>query len=246
MGREISEIPANQAKIAPFTNKSSKLREIHTKIHPQSSSLFSEPSTENSRKLERINQISRSSPTAPANYAKFAESAPISNLEVNPVHSRKTQRMTQILHLPHNTSANHAKFATFAHNRRDRLPFLTHFAHVLLHICRIYAHILHHCRLVLHAYDFAVEIVFYIKCICILPNTYSSYQLHPLIPITHQNQNSQCCRYARLQPVYCQLIVLTSNILSLAKSLIGIGTVWLTPRLSVSIFQRPPAFLASY
>ena len=40
-----------------------------------------------------------------------------------------------------------------------------------------------------------------------------------------KNQNSQHCRYARLQPVYCQLIVLTSNILSLAKSLIGIGTV---------------------
>ena len=62
------------------------------KIHPQSSSLFSEPSTENSRKLERINQILRSLLTAPANYAKFADSTPISNLEVNPVHSRKTQQ----------------------------------------------------------------------------------------------------------------------------------------------------------
>ena len=124
--------------------------------------------------------------------------------------------------------------------------FLTHFPHVLLHIFCIYAHILHHCRLVLHTYDFTVETVFYVKCICILPNTYSSYQLHPLTPITHQNQNSQRCRYARFQPVYCQLIVLTSNIWSLAKSLIGIGTVWLTPCLSVSIFWRPPAFLASY
>ena len=237
----------------------SESSEIHS-IHPQilritqnshknsstSSSLFSESSTENSRKLERINQISRSSPTAPANYTKFTESAPINNLEVNPVNSRKIQQMMQILRLSHNTSANHAKFATFANNRQDKLPFLTHFAHVLLHIFCIYAHILHHCRLVLRTYDFTVETVFYVKCICILPNTYSSYQLHPLTPITHQNQNSQCCRYARLQPVYCQLIVLTSNIWSLAKSLIGIGTVWLTPRLSVSIFRRPPAFLASY
>ena len=139
IGRELSEIPANQAKFAPFAHKSRKLREIHTKIHPQPSSLFSEPSTENSRKWEQINQISCSSPTAPANYEKFVESAPISNLEVNPVHSRKTQRMTQILCLPHNTSANHAKFATFAHNRQDKLPFLTHFCTCftayILHIC---------------------------------------------------------------------------------------------------------------
>ena len=71
-------------------------------------------------------------------------------------------------------------------------------------------------------------------------------QLHLLTPITHQNQNSQRCRYARLQPVYCQLIVLTSNILSLAKSLIGISTVMLTPCLSFSISRRPPAFLVSY
>ena len=149
-----------------------------------------------------------------------------SNLEVNPLNSRQIQRTTQILRLSHHTSANHAKFATFANNRQDKLPFLTHFAHVLLHIFCIYAHILHHCRLVLRTYNFTVETVSYVKCICILPNTYSSYQLHPLTPITHQNQNSQHCRYARLQPVYCQLIVLTSNIWSLAKSLIGIGTVY--------------------
>ena len=173
IGRELSEIPANQAKFAPFTHKFCELCKIRTKIHPQSSSLFSEPSTENSRKLERINQISRSSPTAPANYMKFTESAPISNLEVNLVHSRKTQQTMQVLRLPHNTSANHTKFATFANNRQDKLPFLTHFAHVLLHIVCIYAHILHHCRLVLHTYDFTVNTVFYVKCICILPITYS-------------------------------------------------------------------------
>ena len=47
-------------------------------------------------------------------------------------------------------------------------------------------------------------------------------------------------------PVYCQLIVLTSDILSLAKSLIKISTVMLTPYLSFSISWRPPAFLVSY
>ena len=76
-------------------------------------------------------------------------------------------------------------------------------------------------------------------------------QLHSLMPIAHQKKkkkkkNSQRCRYARLQPVYCQLIVLTSDTLSLAKSLIGIGTVMLTPCLSFSIFRRPTAFLVSY
>ena len=175
ISRELSEIPANQAKFSPFAHKSRELRKICTKIHPQSSSLFSEPSTENSRKLEQINQISCSSPTAPANYAKLAESATncSSNLGVNPVNSRKIQRTMQILRFSHNTSANHAKFATFANKTQDKLPFLTHFAHVLLHIFCIYAHILHHCRLVLCTYDFTVETVFYLKCICILPITYS-------------------------------------------------------------------------
>ena len=182
--------------------------------------------TENPRKLERINQISCSSPTTPTNYAKFTESAPMtSNLGVNPENSRNIQRTTQVMRLSHSISANHVKFVTFANKTQDKLPFLTHFCTCLLHIFRIYAHILHHCRLVLRTYDFAVETVFYVKCTLILPNTHPSYQLHPLTPITHQNQNSQCCRYARLQPVYCQLIVLTSNVVSLAKSLIGIGTV---------------------
>ena len=71
-------------------------------------------------------------------------------------------------------------------------------------------------------------------------------------PIAHpqkkkkKKKNLQSYRYARLQPVSCQLIALTSNILSLAKSLIGISTVMLTPCLSFSIFRRPPAFLVSY
>ena len=45
---------------------------------------------------------------------------------------------------------------------------------------------------------------------------------------------------------YCQLIALNSNILSLAKSLIGISAVTLTPCLLFPVSQRPPAFLASY
>ena len=61
-----------------------------------------------------------------------------------------------------------------------------------------------------------------------------------------KKKKKKSCRYTRLQPVYCQLIALTSNILSLAKSLIGISTVMLTPCLSFSISRRPPAFLVSY
>ena len=57
-----------------------------------------------------------------------------------------------------------------------------------------------------------------------------------------KKKKKKCCRYTRLQPAYCQPIALTSNILSLAKSLIGISTVMLTPCLSISIFWRPSAF----
>ena len=57
-----------------------------------------------------------------------------------------------------------------------------------------------------------------------------------------KKKKNKCCRYTRLQPAYCQLSALTSNIWSLAKSLIGISTVMLTPCLSISIFQRPSAF----
>ena len=128
--------------------------------------------TENPGKLERINQILRSSPTTPANYAKFAESAPItSRLGVNPENSRMAQQMTQILHLSHNARANNAKFATFAHKYKISILSLTHCAHVLLHIFCIYAHILHHCRLVLSTSDFTVKTVSYNKCKCMLPTT---------------------------------------------------------------------------
>ena len=189
--------------------------------------------------MERINQISPSSPTPPANYAKFAESAPMtSRLGVNRENSRNVQRMTQILHLSHNAPANNAIFATFAHKYKISIHSLTHCAHVLLHIFHIYAHILHHCRLLLSTSDFTVKTVSYNKCKCMLPTT-SHFRTNCTL-YTHnttkkkkkKNKNSQRCRYTRLQPKYCQLITLTSNILSLVKSLIGISTVMLTPCLS--------------
>ena len=66
-------------------------------------------------------------------------------------------------------------------------------------------------------------------------------------PIAHpQKKKKKKKKKTRFQPVYCQVIALTSNILSLTKSLIGISTVMLTPCLSFSIFWRPPAFLISY
>ena len=132
------------------SSESSKIHSIHPQtlrimriLHKNSStsiSLFSEPSTENSRKLERINQILRNSPTAPTNYAKFTESTPMdSNQGVNPENSRKIQRTTQILCQSHNTSANHVKFATFAHNRQDKLhisyTFCTYFTTCISHVC---------------------------------------------------------------------------------------------------------------
>ena len=205
--------------------------------------------TENPGKLERINQISRSSPTTPANYVKFAESAPMtSRLGVNQENSRKVQRMTQILHLSHNATANNAKFATFAHKYKLSNLFLTHFAHVLLHIFCIYAHILHHCRLVLSSSDLPLKLYLTINVNVCYPPPVISGPIALFTPITPQKKKKKKnhCRYTRLQPKYCQLIALTSNILSLAKSLIGISAVMLTPCLSFSTFQRPPAFLASY
>ena len=154
----------------------------------------------------------------------------------------------QILHLSHNALANNAKFATFAHKYKLSNLFLTHFAHVLLHIFCIYAHILHHCRLVLSSSYFTVKTVSYNKCKCMLPTTCHfrtncTLNTHNTPP---QKKKKKHCRYTRFQPKYCQLIALTSNILSLAKSLIGISAVMLTPCLSFSTFRRPPAFLASY
>ena len=141
----------------------------------------------------------------------------------------------QVLCLLHNAPANNAKFATFANKTQDKLPFLTHFAHVSLHIFRIYAHILHHCRLALKMIsNFTMLTVCCVKMhVFFIPNCTI---ISGPTALTNPSNTPKCCRYARLQPVYCQLIVLTSNILR-------IGTVWLTPCLSLSIFRRPPAFL---
>ena len=84
----------------------------------------------------------------------------------------------------------------------------------------LYTHvydILHYCRLVLDAYNFTIPTVFYIEIyVCFIQYQCFQDQLHSLTPITYQNQNSQRCRYTRLYPVSCQLIVLNSNILILA------------------------------
>ena len=40
LGRELSEIPANQAKFTPFAHKLCELREFCTKIHPHLFTIF--------------------------------------------------------------------------------------------------------------------------------------------------------------------------------------------------------------
>ena len=123
--------------------------------------------------------------------------------------------------------------------------FLAHFAHILLHVFYMYACIMHHSRLALKMIsNFTMLTVCCVKMyVFFIPNCTIISGPNALI---NPNNTPKCCSYARLQPVYCQLIVLTSNILSLAKSLIGIGTVMLTPCLSFPIFRRPPAFLVGY
>ena len=63
-----------------------------------------------------------------------------------------------------------------------------------------------------------------------LYNHFRTIVLNSLTPITYKNkkkQNFKHCRYTRLYPVH--LLTNCTNILSLAKSLIGIGTVRLAP-----------------
>ena len=128
---QFATYPANYANFMHFALNSSI-----------SSSLVSDlwPSTENPGKLEWINQILRSLPTTPANYGKFAESAPItSRLGVNPGNSRKVQWTTQVLPLSHNAPANNAKFATFAHKYKISNLFL-HILHMFHCIYSTYMH----------------------------------------------------------------------------------------------------------
>ena len=88
----------------------------------------------------------------------------------------------------------------------------------------MYARIMHHCSLAFKTLtDFTMLTVLCVKNVCIfIPNCTI---ISGPIALINPNNTPKCCRYTRLQPVYCQLIVLTSNILSSAKSLIGIGTV---------------------
>ena len=93
--QRLPKIPANQAKFAQFAHIFRELREFRAfciKIHPYLVCFRSLTFDREPRKLERINQISRSSPTTPANYVKFAESAPMtSRLGVNQENSRNVQ-----------------------------------------------------------------------------------------------------------------------------------------------------------
>ena len=132
------------------------------------------------------------SPTTPANYVKFAESAPItSRLGVNPENSRIAQQMTQILHLSHNAPANNAKFTTFAHKYKISILSLTHCAHVLLHIFCIYAHILHHCRLVLSTSDFTIKMYLTINVNVCYPSPVISGPIALFTPITPQKKKKK-------------------------------------------------------
>ena len=74
ISRELVEIPANRPNFTHFAHSSGKLREIHTTMISDSS-----PSAENSLRFQRIDQISRISPTVPVNYAKFVQSMPITS-----------------------------------------------------------------------------------------------------------------------------------------------------------------------
>ena len=55
------------------------------------------------------------------NYAKFAESTPMTSYPgVNPENSGNVQQTMQVLRLLHNAPENHAKFMTFANKTQDK------------------------------------------------------------------------------------------------------------------------------
>ena len=149
--------------------------------------------------------------------------------------------MTQVLRLSHNARENNAKFTTFA----DKTQVI--FSYTFCTCFTVYLAYMHtslqHCRLVSSTSYFSVEIAFFVL------NVNVCYPLPDISgpnTLINPNNTPKCCRYTRLQPVYCQLIALTSDILSLAKSLIRVGTVMLTPCLLFPRFWRPPAFLVAY
>ena len=111
---------------------------------------------------------------------------------------------------------------------------------MLLHII-IGMHIhLHICKLVLNAYHFTISTVFYIEFYVFYTKSYNHFRtivLNSLTPITYKNKISNVVGTQGSIQFICQPIALHSNILNLAKSLIGIGTVRLAPILLSQISE---------
>ena len=99
---------------------------------------------------------------------------------------------------------------------------------------------LHICRLVLAAYNFTISTVFYIESYVFYTKSYNHFRtivLNSLTPITYKNKITNVVGTQGSIQFICQPIVLHSNILNLAKSPIGIGTVRLAPILLFSISE---------
>ena len=128
-GKELSEIPANQAKFASFTHKFHELRKLcvfRTKIHSHLVHYF-QASDHRQRTLENWSESTRFRAVCPQlpwitrNLLNLHPSAPMTNkLGVNPGNSRNVQWTMQVLRLSHNAPANNAKFATFANKTQDK------------------------------------------------------------------------------------------------------------------------------
>ena len=87
-------------------------------------------------------------------------------------------------------------------------------------------------RLVLNAYNFTISTVFYIEFYVFYTKLYNHFRtivLNSLTSITYQNKISNVVGTKGFIQFICRPIALHSNILNLAKSLIGIGTVRLAP-----------------
>ena len=88
--------------------------------------------------------------------------------------------------------------------------------------------------------NFTMLTVFYVKFYVIYTKLYNHFRtivLNSLIPITYKNKISNVVGTQGSIQFICRPIVLHSNILSLAKSLIGIRMVRLTPILLSQISE---------
>ena len=104
---------------------------------------------------------------------------------------------------------------------------------------------LHTGRLVLNTYNFTISMVFYIEFYVFYTKLYNHFRtivLNSLTPITYKNKNSNVVGTQGSIQFICRPIVLHSNILNLAKSLIGIGMVRLAPIL-LSLISETSCFL---